>query len=187
MMPRKFLTHFLPKKTISGAIYWFIALSITCVIFANKIPLRINQTASMPEGFYWLSAPREIDKGDFVMICLDDSRAHHALQRGYLHGGSCFNFVQPLLKQVVAITNDTVTLTTSSMQVNGLPLTHSSTLTADKQQRPLVATPRGVYKLQPNQLWVYGIKSDRSWDSRYFGLVKTSDVVSIVKPILTWS
>jgi type IV secretory pathway protease TraF len=73
------------------------------------------------------------------------------------------------------------------MQVNGKVLSHSATLNIDKLGRDLPAIPRGVYKLNANQLWVYGTVSDRSWDSRYFGAIDRSLVVSVVKPLITWS
>jgi conjugative transfer signal peptidase TraF len=182
----KLFNTFLAKKPVTVAIYLLIALSTTSILFANKTPLRINLTASMPEGLYWLSPPRAVRAGDLAMVCLDNQRAHYALQRGYIQAGSCDNAAQPLLKEVVALANDTISLSSNSVLINNIPLPHSSTLATDKLQRPLKAAPRGIYKLQANQMWLYGISSNRSWDSRYFGLVKSSDIASIVKPILTW-
>lgn len=156
----------------------FIVLSILSVTFANKIPLRINVTASMPRGIYWLIPSNKIRAGDFVMVCLDDSLAQFALQRRYLHAGDCKNGAQPLLKQVVAGTGDTVRISATSIQINNIALTHSTTRMTDSHNRLLPSIRRGIYQLKSNQLWLYGTESSRSWDSRYFGLVKSSTVLS---------
>jgi conjugative transfer signal peptidase TraF len=167
----------------SPAISLLTVISITFISFANNLPFRINLTGSMPRGIYRLTSSAEVHRGDFVIVCLPDRLASFALQRGYLRAGSCRNGTQPLLKQVVAEKGDTVTLTTLRIQVNNETLPYSATVDIDLGQRPLPAALRGVYRLTHHQLWLYGVTSPQSWDSRYFGVIDSSYVMGAVKPL----
>jgi conjugative transfer signal peptidase TraF len=174
-------------KNITHVIYWLIIISIAFDSFANILPIRINLTGSMPRGIYWLTTSPEIHKGDFVMVCLNNSLASFAQQRGYLSAGHCANHVEPLLKQVVAHAGDTVTLSNDFIWINNKTLSHTATLAIDKHGRKLPVIKRGIYTLGSNQLWLYGTDSARSWDSRYFGAIDSSLVINTVNPIFTWS
>src|SRR4029078_10027147 len=92
----------LQYKCRSFAIYTLIAMIVSILLLADDLPIRINMTASMPRGAYLLRGVHGIRAGDFVMVCLNDSLAQFALQRGYLSVGYCTNGTQPLLKQDAA-------------------------------------------------------------------------------------
>jgi conjugative transfer signal peptidase TraF len=173
----------LPKKCFSRAIDVLIAGSIMLILFSDRLPLRINLSASMPRGIYLLSGDSGINVGDFVMVCLDHPLAQFALQRRYLHRGNCADGSQPLLKQVVAMGSDEVVLLTNTIMIHHKTLPHSSTFRVDSINRPLPEISRGLYILKANQLWLYGTDSAKSWDSRYFGAVDRSEVMSVVKPL----
>jgi conjugative transfer signal peptidase TraF len=176
--------HCLQRKYGLRAVYALIAVSIILILFADQLPVRINLSASMPQGIYLLSGSSAVDVGDFVMVCLNHSLAQFALQRRYLHRGNCANGTQPLLKQVVAVCGDSVMLLTNKVVIHHKALPHSATFMVDSVNRPLPAIPRGLYILKANQLWLYGTESSKSWDSRYFGAVDRSQVISVVKPLL---
>jgi conjugative transfer signal peptidase TraF len=109
--------------------------------------------------------------------------SNFAVQRGYLMQGYCPSGTQPLLKKVVAEGGDTVSLTASDVRVNHKQLPHSVTLKTDLHNRPIPAVLRGSYILKQDKLWLYGLKSPRSWDSRYFGPIDSSCVLGTVKPL----
>ncbi len=157
------------------------------IFLAKNLPVRINKTASMPQGIYLVTGSHAIHIGDFVVVCLDGSLAQFALMRGYLVAGHCRNGIQPLLKQVVADGGNVVQLGADAVIVNGNSLSHSATLNRDSSNRALPAIQRGLYILKANQLWLYGTESAKSWDSRYFGAVSCEQIVQIVKPLLIWS
>lgn len=159
---------------------------MTFVLLANHLPIRINLSASMPQGIYLLTDVSKVNVGDFVMVCLDDVLAQFARKRRYLHAGNCANSTQPLLKQVAAKSNDKVELLANVVIINGKRLRHSVTFSMDSPGRLLPAIPRGTYILNAHQLWLYGTESAKSWDSRYFGAVDISHVVSVAKPLLVW-
>lgn len=169
---------------VTGAL---VVSTIMFVLLANCLPVRINLSASMPQGIYLLTAVSTVNVGDFVMVCLDPVLAQLALQRGYLHAGNCANSTQPLLKQVAAKSNDKVELLANAVIINGKILPHSVTSSMDSSNRLLPAISRGTYILNAHQLWLYGTESAKSWDSRYFGAVDISYVVSVVNPLLIWS
>jgi conjugative transfer signal peptidase TraF len=177
----------LSKKSSFFVTGMLIVAAITLVLFVNRLPVRINLSASMPQGIYLLAATSTVSVGDFVMVCLDNVLAQFALQRGYLHAGNCINGEQPLLKQVAAQSNDKIELLANAVVINGKTLPHSATSRMDSFNRLLPAIPRSTYILKAHQLWLYGTESARSWDSRYFGAVDISHVVSVVKPLLIWS
>lgn len=141
----------------------------------------------MPKGIYLLISSQKLHHGDFAEICIDNSLANFALHRGYLHKGNCPSGVQPLLKKISALDGDKVILTPNSITINGKELAHSKTLTYDKHERSLPSIQRGIYILLPHQMWLYGIDSERSWDSRYFGVINTSCVLSVAKPLISWT
>jgi conjugative transfer signal peptidase TraF len=161
------------------------AISILFLSIANYSPIQINLTGSMPRGIYLLRSSQAVHRGSFVMVCMPNSLASFALQRGYLQHGSCKNGAQPLLKQVIAEDGDTIVLTAKKIQINGNQLPYTATLSTDHHHRPLPAVLRGIYKLRPHQLWLYGVSSTQSWDSRYYGVIDSSYVIGVVKPLFT--
>jgi conjugative transfer signal peptidase TraF len=130
----------------------------------------------MPRGFYILSQSKIVHRGDYVVVCLPKTLSNFALQRGYLMRGYCPSGSQPLLKKVVAEGGDIVALTSSDVRVYHNQLLNSVTLKTDLHNRSIPAVLRGTYMLKQNTLWLYGLKSPRSWDSRYFGPIESSGV-----------
>jgi conjugative transfer signal peptidase TraF len=176
--------RFLSKDSRSRVIYVLIALLVTLLLFVDDLPIRVNLSASMPRGIYWLTRHSIVNAGDFVMVCLSNPLAYFALTRGYLRAGSCSTGVEPLFKEVVAKNKDRVELQANAVVIHHQPLPHSATFTVDSLHRPLPAIVRGVYNLQTNQFWLYGTESAKSWDSRYFGVVDRSSIVRVVKPLV---
>jgi type IV secretory pathway protease TraF len=72
------------------------------------------------------------------------------------------------------------------VSVNGQRLEHSASLTRDSRGRSVQHVERGRYTVPPNQVWLFGTKDARSWDSRYFGPVPASSVRAALEPVLTW-
>lgn len=155
-------------KTISLVPTCLLCLASSAVLMLvalHTLGYRFNSTVSMPSGIYQLDAgqPR---KGDSVALCLSDRQAAFAHQRGYLKEGSCANNVQPLLKILGGIEGDVVTIKNNTVQIGNLVLpTHGK----DQLGRSLVQELQaGV--IPQGQAFVY-TPHERSYDSRYFGLV----------------
>lgn len=147
--------------------------------------LRLNLTESLPTGIYRTitEAPRG---GSVVMVCLPLEAAEFARARGYLGPGSCPGGVRGLGKIVLATAGDVVAHREEGLSVNAAPIPDSRALPRDSRGRTLAHHPWGEYVLGPRQLWLFSPYRPNSYDSRYFGPVDSSEVVSVLTPVWTW-
>jgi len=127
-------------------------------------------------------------RGALVLVCLPPEVAAFARARGYVpQGGACPGSVVPIGKPVVAIAGDTVAVTPTGLMVNGAPVPNSRALVTDRKGRPLPRPPGGRYLVGQDELWVLSSYSRLSFDSRYFGAVRVSEVRTRLRPLWTAS
>jgi conjugative transfer signal peptidase TraF len=152
-----------------------------------KASLRFNFTPSISLGVYRVTQVSDdgVQVGMLVVVCVPYRTAALARHRGYVSTGQCPAHAEPLLKAVVAVDGDEVAVTVRGIAVNGCLLPHSKPLPLDLAGRPLSAWPQGRYNLHTDQLWLYA-SNDRSWDSRYWGPVRTADVIATASSLLTF-
>jgi len=146
--------------------------------------LRFNWTASAPTGFY-VEHPLKLARGELVLLCLPPSVATLGRRRGYLPAGECYGRSSPALKRLVGLPGDTIALDESFLAVNGAVLLQAPIQEFDSSGRPLAHAPFGARVLPPGQVWVQGLNSARSWDSRYFGPIPVESLMGNVRPLLT--
>lgn len=146
---------------------------------------RFNLTASLPLGIYRVTAGQPVG-GSIVRVCLPRAAADFARERGYLGPGSCPSRVRPLGKLVLAVEGDLVTLAPDAIRLNGTVVPNSETITRDSRGRVLPHYSWGNHGIGPEELWVFSPYHRNAYDSRYFGPVHTSHVVSVLKPLWTW-
>jgi conjugative transfer signal peptidase TraF len=128
------------------------------------------------------------ERGTIVLACLPPEVAAFARERGYVpSGGACAGGVVPIGKAVVAIAGDTVMVTASGLLVNGASIPNSRALATDRKGRPLPQLPAGRHIVGPGTVWVLSSYSPFSFDSRYFGAIKASDVRGRLQPLWTAS
>src|SRR2546427_8693759 len=138
--------------------------------------LRLNLTGSLPVGLY-LAAGAAPARGALVLVCLPPEVAAFARARGYVpRGGACPGGLVPVGKPVLAIGGDTVTVTSSGLLLNGMPVPNSQALATDRKGRPLPQLPTGRHVVRPGSVWILSSYSRFSFDSRYFGAVETAQV-----------
>jgi conjugative transfer signal peptidase TraF len=155
-----------------------IALVTSFILFGHR--LVVNRTHSLPVGlYYWTDVP--IKKGSIVLFKPDRSTPLQQLgiERGYEAREL------PLLKRVVALVGDVVSVSSSGVSINGELLPNSVPLFDDEAGRPLQMAPLDHSKLGPDQAFLMGITTT-SWDSRYFGAVPLSRCSGSFVPVLTW-
>ena len=153
-----------------------LALVSAVIIFggARVGGVVINHTASLPPGFYRKqSCP--VRRGCLVLFRLPEAQA----------GGRSYA-QENLIKKVVAMEGDRVTISATGVTVNGQRLPNSTPLTADHEGRPLPVAISDDYSLLPGELLTMSTYNARSFDSRYFGPVPRRCVVAVVTPVLTW-
>jgi conjugative transfer signal peptidase TraF len=138
-------------RPVAVAVFFGLALGVCW--FAG---LRINVTASLPQGLYLLR-PGTPGKGEYAAVCLSGEFAELARERGYLQAGSCPSGLRPLLKQVAGLPGDWVD--TSSLHISA----------ADSLGRPLPSALRGG-RIAPGMALLLA-PHQGSFDGRYFGLV----------------
>jgi conjugative transfer signal peptidase TraF len=168
-------------KAFLGAVVVLAAL----VGLGALLGLRLNLTESLPRGVYRTvrEAPR---RGSIVVVCVPLEAAELALERGYLGPGSCPGGVRGLGKIVLATHGDTVAHRKGGISINQGPIANSRTLARDSHQRAMPHHPWGDYVLEARELWLFSPYRPNSYDSRYFGPVRASDIVTVLTPLWTW-
>jgi conjugative transfer signal peptidase TraF len=148
------------------------------IALAGTAGLRVNATASMPQGIWQVEAPEaRIGRGEIVKVCLPQSPAlDEAAERGYIPGGACPGGHEPLMKPVAAVAGDRVTVTALGIAVNGEPIAQSAPLDEDSAGRPLRPVPAGAYSVRTGEVWLLSGHDPRSFDSRYFRAVPVANI-----------
>jgi conjugative transfer signal peptidase TraF len=172
------------KHLLISAIVTTIALTSAAYAIANA-GFVINKTSSMP-GFLYIEsddkAPAQV--GDVVVICPDlkqmkpvfDLPGVTTLGSGQCHG------LTPLMKLVTAAGGDEVSVSSDSVIVEGKGTVLNSGQ-HDMQTLKQTQIELKHYKLSKDQLFVSGIGSKYSYDSRYFGPITQSNVITKVTKI----
>ena len=157
------------------------------VLSFELLGLRIGLTDSAcPPGIYRM-VERAPSRGDLVLACLPDAIAQLGIARGYLsRGRGCGDGIEPVGKRLSALPGDSVEVVPDYIAVNGQRLEHSATLSRDSSGRSVKHVAWGRYTVPTDQVWLFGTKDARSWDSRYFGPVPASSVRAALEPVLTW-
>jgi conjugative transfer signal peptidase TraF len=141
--------------------------------------------SSCSEGFYRLiDAP--IRRGELVAGCLPVNAEEEGLTRGYLTNGDCPGGAEPVLKVIFGLPGDEVDVEAGWIAINGKRLTNSATVTRDSVGRLLTHVMWGKRRVAPHEVWLFGLKNRRSWDSRYFGPIPSQEIRGVAEPLLTW-
>lgn len=155
------------------------------MLFLYCAGFRFNPTPSLPKGIYRIVSGTP-ERGDFIAFCLKSPVwTLLAKERGYLAPGSCPSGLRPLLKQVVGMPGDAITIESDAI--------HLSTISGSSRW-PAARHEDSAGRLLPGSSLESGMIPDGmclalsdhpgSFDSRFFGLVPLADVVK-VKPVFT--
>lgn len=161
------------------------AVLLAIVVIGGLMGYRLNTTASMPLGL-WKQGDT-VHRGAYATACIDHQTptAAMAFERNYLPEGECPSGYAPLLKQIVAMPGDTVTLTDDAVIVNGKPIPNTRTNRHDSKGRPMQFIERGTYTVAQGEYWLIANQHPNSYDSRYFGPVRASAILSTMLPVVT--
>ena len=166
---------------------------LVCVTVGLALGVRYNSTHSMPKGFYTeaavsaeeAAAGLRVQRGELVMFCLPPDVAAFGTERGYLIKGRCPGGVAPLGKAVVAVEGDTVLVTDLGVNVNGEPVPFTEPLRVDSKGRTL-HPKMGERVIGVGEAFVVSNYHGRSFDSRYYGPIKTAAIRGRIREVLTW-
>ncbi len=165
----------------AGAAIGSATLVGVCLIGAwmpAKLGYCLNITPSEPVGIY-RQIGGGVERGALVLLNRPHGSAASILGR-YLPANI------PLIKRIAAIPGDLVEVSTEGVRVNGILWPDSVPLTHDLEGRSLRPYPFGISRVPAGQIWVMS-NHPRGLDSRYFGPVTESSVISRLVPIVTWS
>jgi conjugative transfer signal peptidase TraF len=170
--------------------YLLVVLALTIIVLLlfvyGKNKLIINTSPSIPLGIYALKPiSGQLKQNDLIAFCLNKKDQDFALSRGYILAGTRCNGSTPLLKSIIAIPGDKVTLTNNEIIVNN-KIYNYPTQQYDSKHRLLPSWPRGNYQ-NTQGFWVIGTNSNKSWDSRYFGSINRSQIIFLLKPLCLWT
>lgn len=175
------------KHVIKKMALMTVLISIGVLVIAGiaqRLGARINTSNSIPKGLYWLTK-RPVAKGEYVIFCPPERDVFKsALKRGYIHPGFCPSGLGALMKKVVAVSGDTVSSDSSGVFVNNQNLPLSKPYKADSFNRSLPIWRIHDYTLKVSELLVMTDQSSRSFDARYFGLLKHENIQAVIQPIL---
>lgn len=134
----------------------------------------INETNSMPTGLY-VKQLKTPNVGDVVVIILDEYWKSYAENRGYVAQN------QPLIKRVVAKEGDYVCQKNMSLFVNDAWV--AQVRHEDSSGRHLLIF-KSCRKLSKDEFFVMGDNLEQSFDSRCFGIINDTQILSVVKPFV---
>jgi conjugative transfer signal peptidase TraF len=153
--------------------------------FAVYTGLRVNHTESFPRGVYQ-GISKAPERGDLVLVDPPDAPPFRmALERGYLSPGILRPF-EPMLKRLVAVGGDAVTIDLAGVTVNGRRLENSKPLSVDLAGRPLPVLRLHDHRLSDGEALLMSDYSPISFDGRYFGPIARARIQTVVRPVWTW-
>ena len=147
--------------------------------------IRLNTTPSIPLGVYRLTN-EPIVKGVYVLFCPPPAAVFDmAKARGYLGAGYCPGGYGHLMKKILAVQDDVVSIGTDGVQVNGQLLPLSEPIKLDGGGRPL-PNYEASWVLGSSEVLVMSDSNRGSFDGRYFGPIQRSQIEGVVRPVYTW-
>lgn len=146
-------------------------------IAVNPAPRLVwNASASAPVGLYSNRPSAPIARGDMVIARVPEAMRAMAAARGYIPAEV------PLVKRVAAVPGDTVCALGQEILLNGRQV--GERLLVDGAGRDLPQW-QGCARLADDQLFLMMPATATSFDGRYFGLSKASDIAGRASALWT--
>ncbi len=170
---------------------YFLAVTVLVLLglylVIKTFGLRLNLSDSMPMGLYVVDKNTRITRGALVEVCLSSDILSEGIAKGYIdQKGICPDGAGSIIKEVIALPVDHVSLTNSKIVVNKTAYSapvHDLSLSGIAITRFVKSGDSQVYGY-----WLYGSNNtDYSWDSRYFGAVQASNIIHVLRPLWVWS
>lgn len=144
----------------------------------NRVQIVYNPSDSVPRGWYRIVPADSLQAGSIVLARLPAPAATLAAKRDYLPAGI------PLLKRIGAVAPQRVCVDGTSVLIDDVVV--AAVMRADGIGRPLSAWQQ-CRRLTHGELFLLSNANPASFDSRYFGPIRVSDVIGGARPLWTWS
>lgn len=156
----------------------FLISLLLCLSMAWHFRIGINITPSLARGLYMVSDTQKLKHGDIVKLCLSEELTQKTNAELYVGYGICSNGLKPLLKFVVGLEGDVVTVNDKQIFVKTQNKPVAITMHIKKRdsvgEKINTIIQEGI--IPEGRAFVYSYH-DGSFDSRYFGLVDTQTLV----------
>ncbi len=170
-------------KKLSVIITIFLISTIAAGMLLNSMGFRINLTESIPVGLYRITGAEPL-KNAYVIFCPDDRKSFRlARDRGYIDYGLYCSGYGYLMKKVVAVSGDILSVTNEGVYVNQMLIPYSKPKLQDGMNRTLPQWQVMNYQLQEDEIMTMTSQSEWSFDGRYYGLVHTRQIKGVITPI----
>ena len=136
-----------------------------------------NPSASAPRGWYWVSPARALKVNDYVLVNLPAGAKHLAAERHYLPE------TVPLLKRIGAVSDQFVCVRGRYLWIDGELA--ATALTHDGWGRELIGW-NDCRVLESDEILLLSRANSASFDSRYFGPIRQSQVIGKASPLWVW-
>ncbi len=166
------------KKTNHKAIFYLTTVLagsnflIASLTVNNPTKLVWNASESLPKGLYSITESLP-SKGELVLVRLPEWVQFLANQRKYLPRNT------PALKRVYGVHGDAVCRFGEVVFINQISVAIAKSRDYTNRKMPIW---RGCKRLNSDELFLLTEHSD-SFDGRYFGVVKTSSVIGMARPV----
>lgn len=159
-------------------------LSLLILLYLSGV--KVNTTKSIPVGFYW-AINKPVEKGDYVMFCPPKNGVFdEAKGRGYIGAGQCSGGYGYMMKKILAAKKDMVSVTNEGVTINHHLLPLSLPANSDNLKRLMPAYRVHNLILADDEVLLMSDVSATSFDARYFGPIKLSQIETVIVPFLTW-
>ena len=140
---------------------------------------RINTSYSLPLGIY---IKTDDSRAPLIEFCPVQPFAAESSGRGYrTRGRACPDGAVPILKPVVAVAGDLVSLAVDGIRVNGKLLPKTAPFASSG--RSLHPWPFGTYVVETGTVWVASTYNRGSYDTRYMGPIRTAQIRARLRPL----
>jgi conjugative transfer signal peptidase TraF len=167
-------------SAIMSAIFLVFIFGILAI---HQLGYRVNISDSIPRGLYRIASSSNF-KNQYVIFCPDGrSTFKDANQRGYIASGHCSSGLGYLMKKVVAIAGDVISVTDKGVIVNSVLLPYSKPLLNDGVGKPLHQWRTNNYQLKQDEILTMTDQDKWSFDGRYYGLIKARQIIGVLTPV----
>ncbi len=177
--------NFVGRACRAFAVAGIAVLVLACLSYACGA--RINRTNSLPKGLYW-RVNKTPERGDIVAFWPDGTEPFRlGRERGYILPGvynkSDSRGYGLMLKRLVALPGDLVSIDDQGVTVNGSLLPNTVPLIHDNVGDPLPVVRLSDCRLAEHEALFVSDHLPRSYDARYFGVQDMRQIVEVVVPV----
>ena len=161
-------------------------LVLASIAVIKQAGFRVNTSPSIPLGIY-RTTTTPLAVGSYVLLCPENKEPFITAQkRDYIGAGYCPGGLGYMFKRVAALPNDIITTTANGMYINGKLYPDSKPFHHDALNRMLPIWHANQTRLKAGEVVLMTQGDKNSFDARYFGPLPQQQIVSVVRPVLTW-